>query len=156
MSVKQIAMIREFQEEDAARCCEIINENLASMTDYPAELRKYFQQKNTPEELARELSSCELAVVFEKGKSVIGLGALDGDVVKRVYVNLKEHGSGAGSAIMDTLEAHAKSLRLSKVGLGSSLGAESFYADRGYMVKKRCTVDINGMQMPSIQMEKNI
>jgi GNAT superfamily N-acetyltransferase len=149
-------MIREFREEDAARCCEIINENLANMTDYPAEPRTYFRQKNTPEDLASELSSCDRAVVFEKAKNVIGVGALDGDIVKRVYVDPIEHRSGAGSAIMDVLEAHAKNLGLRAVGLGSSPGAEAFYAARGYTVKKRCTVEINGMQMPSIQMEKNI
>ena len=92
----------------------------------------------------------------ENAKSVIGIGALDGNVVKRVYIDPREHGSGAGSAIMDALEAHAKNLGLRTVGLGSSPGAESFYAARGYTVKKRCTVEINGMQMPSIQMEKSI
>ena len=149
-------MIREFQKDDAARCCEIINENLAAMIDYAAELRTYFRQKNTPENLARELSGCERAVVFENAKNVIGLGALDGDAVKRVYVDPKEHGSGVGSAIMDTLEGHAKSLGLHMVGLGSSVAAESFYAARGYTVKERCTVEIDGMKMPSIRMVKKI
>ena len=149
-------MIRKFRKEDAARCCEIINENLAEMIDYPAELRTYFRQKNTPENLSRELLSCERAVVFERAKSIIGLGALDGDVVKRVYVAQREHGSGVGSAIMDALEMHARNIGLRAVGLGSSPGAESFYLARGYTVNKRCAVEINGIQMPSIQMEKNI
>jgi GNAT superfamily N-acetyltransferase len=149
-------MIREFRKEDAARCCAIINENFANMIDYSAELRTYFRQKNTPDNLTRELSSCERAIVFEKAKRVIGVGALDGDVVKRVYVDPREHGSGAGSAIMDDLEAHARSLGLHGLGLVSSPGAESFYTARGYAVKHRCTVEINGLQMPSIQMEKKL
>jgi GNAT superfamily N-acetyltransferase len=156
MGVECISMIREFRQEDAARCCEIINDNLANMIDYPAELRAYVRQKNTAENIASELSICERVVVFEKAENVIGMGALDGDVVKRVYVDPREHGIGAGSAIMDALEMHAKNLGLRAVGLGSSPGAVSFYVARGYTVKKRCTVEVNGMQMPSIQMEKNI
>jgi GNAT superfamily N-acetyltransferase len=151
-----IIMIRKFRKEDAARCCEIINKNLVDMTDYSAELRTYFRQKNTPENLSRELTGFELAVVFEEAKSVIGVGVLDANVIKRVYVEPAEHGNGVGSAIMDALETHAQSLGLHSVGLGSSPRAESFYVARGYTVRKRCTVEINGMEMPSIQMEKNL
>ena len=149
-------MVRDFQEKDAARCCEIVNTNWIKMTDYPVELRAYFLKKNTPEKLAQEFLEYDKAVVFETRYRIVGLGALDGAVVKGVYVDPSEHRSGIGSSIMDALEARARGRGLKALGVGSSVGAESFYAARGYRVMKRCTVEVQGMQMPSIEMEKEL
>lgn len=149
-------MIREFKADDAAHCCEIINENLMKMSDYPLELREYFCQKNTPQNLTAELVGFAKAVVFVKGKRIVGLGALDGAVIKKVYVDPSEHGDGIGSSIMDALEENAKGKGLRAVGVGSSVTAESFYRCRGYRTMKRCNVDVQGMHMPSIEMEKEL
>ena len=126
------------------------------MTDYPTELRAYFRRKNTPQNIAKQFLACDLAVVFEKGKRIVGCGSLDDEVVKGVYVDPLEHGSGIGSAIMDALESHAKQLGIRKLGVGSSVGAEYFYASRGFRVMKKCKVEIQGMEMPSIEMEKEL
>ena len=65
------------------------------------------------------------------------MGALDGNEVKRVYIDPNDQGKGVGSKIMTYLENLAVKNRLKFLITDSSPNAEKFYQNHGFKPLKK-------------------
>jgi GNAT superfamily N-acetyltransferase len=124
--------IRQFTLSDAEQCCAVINASIATMDGLNAAARQIIAAKNTPEQLGRALAGMT-TVVCEQDSAIVGLAALDGAEIKRVYVLPAAQGQGVGAQIMDALEAEAATRGLAQVTVQSSPSAVAFYRRRSYV-----------------------
>ena len=122
---------RPYQESDAAHVCDIINECIRTMDGVNEAARDLICSKNVPKNLNAELSPL-YALVAEINDQVIGIGSLDGNEIKRVYIDPSYHNSGVGKALLDALELEASRREIDELIIESSPSAEEFYAALGY------------------------
>ncbi len=94
--------------------------------------RHHIVERNTPELLGTDLASWTAFVVEAIGLGVVGVGALDGSEIKRVYVDPGAKGLGVGRALLQVLETEAARSGLTEVHLDASPSSVAFYSSLGY------------------------
>ncbi len=127
--------VRPYEPSDAARCCDIINDAIGTMDGLNDAARAHVRASNVPDRLGRDLERWTTLVV-ESDDEVVGLGALDHDKVKRVYVDPAVQGGGAATALMSSLEEIA-ARRLGTVLLAASPSSVGFYESLGYVLSPK-------------------
>lgn len=123
--------IRAFVLEDAEACCTIVNACVVRMSGLNDAARALIISKNVPHRLGSELE-CLSALVADEGNGALGVGALDGAEIKRLYVSPHAQTSGIGSAILAALETVARRAGVQKLELQASPSSERFYVLHGY------------------------
>jgi GNAT superfamily N-acetyltransferase len=123
--------IRPYRSADAAACCGVINRAVQEMDGLNDAARQLIPSRNVPAVLDAELGHV-YTVVCEIDGRCVGVGALDGTEIKRVYVDPSAQGSGVGASIMSALESEARRRGLGQVHLEASPSSLSFYEARGY------------------------
>lgn len=88
--------------------------------------------KNIPARLDAELAQWVTLVGEVDDLGLLGVGALDGDEIKRVYVHPRAFGHGVGHALIKALEAEALRRGVMEIRLESSPSAVLFYECLGY------------------------
>lgn len=133
--------IRPYRSGDAGACCDVVNAAVAVMSGLNEAARAFVAAKNSAARLDAELGPLH-TVVCVAGGVVAGLGALDGDVIKRLYVAPDVHGSGVGGSILTALEEEAHRRGLPAVRVEASPSSVAFYERRGYerLADRRLTI----------------
>jgi GNAT superfamily N-acetyltransferase len=145
--------IRAFDLRDAAACCVVINAGVETMSGLNGSARLLIASKNVPTRLGAELARAH-TVVAQEGDVIIGVGAIDGAEIKRLYVLPSQHKRGIGSAILFELEAHARQCGLQQVFLRASPSSEGFYASHAYhRIREEMTVSADA-EFVHVLMEK--
>ena len=147
--------IRQLLESDMAQCCAIINACVQEMDDLNQAARDFIIAKNSPERLFRELSAGYSLVCVDREK-IIGLGCLDGQELKRMYIHPASQGTGAGHALLQALEQEAVHRGIEKLLIQSSLSAQGFYGQHGYCILQDEVIDIGEASFRVITMEKQL
>ena len=124
--------VRPFQASDAQSCCEVVNAAIVEMDGLNEAARRHIVGRNTPELLGTDLTAWTSFVVEADGLGLVGVGALDGSEIKRVYIDPRAQGRGAGRALLRVLEAEATRSGLTEVRLDASPSSVAFYAAHGY------------------------
>ena len=124
-------MLRLFEEKDAAACFQIIVEAAATMSGLNEAARAYVAEENDAGSVFDELSQLH-TLVFEEGGVVLGVGALAGEEITRVYIMPHAQGRGIGSAIMAALEQEARGRGVRTMEVKASPSSVSFYEKLGY------------------------
>jgi GNAT superfamily N-acetyltransferase len=97
--------------------------------------------------IARQSHGEELSgmfcIVAEAGEHVVGMGALDGNEVARLYVSPDHRGQGIARHIVGLLEEEAQHREVLHLELDSSMNAVEFYERMGYrrLHRKRWTLE---------------
>jgi GNAT superfamily N-acetyltransferase len=99
--------VRAYRLEDAQECCAVINRAVEEMDGLNDAARRLIPTRNVPAVLHAELGHLHTVVCEVEGRCV-GVGALDGTEIKRVYVDPVAQGLGVGEWIMSALEAEAQ------------------------------------------------
>jgi GNAT superfamily N-acetyltransferase len=102
---------------------------------YPAAVVEYFRQYHSVEQVRAAVDEEFMLVLVEQG-AIIGTGALKGDEVRRVFVDVAHQHRGLGRLITGRLEQQAREAGLRSVVLDASLPARAFYESMGYRVTK--------------------
>lgn len=123
--------VRPYRSADAAACCVVINAAIQHMDGLNDTARQFIVAKNVPTVLDAELRPL-FTLVVESGGQLLGVGALDGDEIRRVYVHTDGQHQGVGDALMGALEAEARRRGIADIRLESSPSAVPFYKRRGY------------------------
>lgn len=147
-------MIRNFLANDEPACREII--------------RACFEQSVTLEEKASThiknrftepgyLQSKKYPIsVFERDGSVLGMGALDGNEIKKCYVHPREQGKGIGKELLKDLEALALKKGKSGLFLHAYANSKGFYQKEGWKIIGLHILELDGIQTPVIEMRKKV
>jgi len=93
--------------------------------------------------------------VYEEDNQILGMGAIDGNRIKKVYVDTKLHGKGIGKRILEFLESHAKAKGIKELVLCAYENSKGFYEKQGYKIIsskeiRRC----QGESVKGIEMHK--
>lgn len=123
--------VRPFEAADAEACCAIVNAAIAVMDGLNAAARALVIAKNGPGDLAADLAACH-AVVAEGPAGIVGLGALAGSEIKRIYVRPDGQRQGTGRLLLEALEAEAARRGEKRLTLQASLSSVPFYLTLGY------------------------
>ena len=117
---------------------------------------EHIVRNNTPEHLGAELASWTSFVATVDGSGVVGVGALDGAEIKRVYVEPEAHGRGVGTALLDALEAKAAELGIDVVSLEASPSSAAFYLALGYAFRGDAGFSIGDAEFRFVKMSKTL
>ena len=144
--------VRPYEPADAGRCCEIINDAIAAMDGLNAAARAHVRASNVPDRLGRDLEGWTTLVV-ESGDQIVGLGALDHDEVKRVYIDPAAQRGGAATALMRSLEEIAAQ-HVGTIRLEASPSSVGFYEALGFVRVADDRLDIGAASFRFVRMTK--
>lgn len=125
--------IRDFIKADAKAASYIIEKNLVEVNsrDYPTKVIDFMKSLYTPEYLIDAMDR-RYTIVALDGSEIVGISALESNVIYTVFVNPDYHGKGIGAMLMKRIEGYALSKEIKLVILYASLGAYEFYSKLGF------------------------
>jgi GNAT superfamily N-acetyltransferase len=147
--------VRRYRSADAAACCSAINAAIQEMDGLNDAARRFIAAKNVPAILDAELAPL-FSIVAEAGERILGLGALDGDEIRRVYVHPTGQHQGVGDALMDGLESEAIRRGLAELALEASPSSVGFYERRGYVARPCVRDTVHGAEFTYVPMRKSL
>ena len=124
--------VRLFDASDAPACCDVVNPAIVEMDGLNEAARRHIVERNTPDLLGGDLEAWTSYVVEIDALGLVGVGALDGAEIKRVYVDPAAQGLGVGRTLLQVLEDEAKRSGLAEVHLDASPSSVAFYTSLGY------------------------
>ncbi|MGY2044574.1 GNAT family acetyltransferase [Pseudomonas pergaminensis] len=125
--------VRTAQTADAEGISQVILAALHSSNarDYPADVIARVAANFTPEAVL-ELLKRRVVLVAVQEREIVATAALDGNVVRSVFVNPALQGQGIGRLLMIEIELRAREAGVTVLSVPSSLTAEPFYAKLGF------------------------
>lgn len=127
--------IRNFTPEDAEQCCKLIDNAAAMMDGLNEAGLQFILSLNTPQIRSKEFLAL-YTLVYEREGKILGLGVLDRNEIKRMYVDPSAQRQGIGSAIITALEKEAHTRKLKFLTIEAQPNAVPFYRKLGYHVTK--------------------
>jgi GNAT superfamily N-acetyltransferase len=123
---------------------------------YPPRAVQFFVEHHAREKIATD-GAAGFVIIAVSGDRIIGTATLARDTVARVFVAPELQGSGIGRALMDRIEAEARSLGLNRLVLDASLPALRFYQSRGYHTRSEKAIDVGeGQELRYYEMEMSL
>jgi N-acetylglutamate synthase-like GNAT family acetyltransferase len=105
--------------------------------------RQFVIVSNVPGILGPALTSY-FTLVCETQEGVVGVGALDGSEIKRLYVAPPTQSRGVGKALLERLEDEALTRGLAVLWLEASPSSVAFYEAAGFQVVRAYTFSRGG------------
>ncbi len=152
------AHIRPFEEADVAALrrliCETIDISYAPV--YPPKALDFFKGFHA-EEKVLERAERGSVLVAEAGGDLIATGSLlDGEIFA-VFVHPDRQGAGLGKALMERLEADARTAGVTESVLSVSLPSKRFYEGLGYEIVEERSRDLgNGQSLDFWKAKKRL
>jgi predicted N-acetyltransferase YhbS len=119
---------------DAEGISMVILESLrtSNAKDYTSDIIKRVAQNFSPMHIVALLNKRDV-VVARLGGRIVGTAALDGDVIRTVFVAPDVQNRGIGRRLMHELEHRARVKGITTLSVPSSITAELFYAKMGFV-----------------------
>lgn len=147
--------MRRYEPQDAQRCCEVINTAVVHMDGLNQAARAHIRNNNIAERLGPELERW-FTFVVEANDEVVGVGALDHEEIKRIYVDPRAQGQGIATSLVTALEAAAKTQRIETVHLDASPSSVSFYESLGYSRARNDQLRVGDALFTFVHMTKHL
>ncbi|WP_338477857.1 GNAT family acetyltransferase [Pseudomonas trivialis] len=125
--------VRLAQTADAEGISQVILAALHSSNarDYPADVIARVAGNFSPEAVLTLLER-RVVLVATQDQTIVATAALDGNVVRSVFVNPALQGQGIGRLLMIEIELRAREAGVTVLSVPSSLTAEPFYTRLGF------------------------
>ncbi|NWA66856.1 GNAT family acetyltransferase [Pseudomonas reactans] len=126
-------VVRLAQAADAEGISQVILAALHSSNarDYPIDVIARVASNFTPDAVLALLKR-RLVLVAIQDQMIVATAALDGNVVRSVFVNPALQGQGIGRLLMIEIELRAREAGVTVLSVPSSLTAEPFYTKLGF------------------------
>lgn len=149
-------MIRAFNIDDSERCIQIIERCFDLSVDLEEPAKSYVKRIYTHPDYFKEKSSQYPLFVAEQGGLVIALGGIEGNEIKKLYVDPSCHGLGNGSEMLHYLEHYGIQNGLNEFLLRCFRNSQGFYQKHGYLIVGGFNYERNGIIIPTIEMRKRV
>ncbi|MBP1125180.1 MULTISPECIES: GNAT family acetyltransferase [Pseudomonas] len=125
--------VRLAQTADAVGISQVVLAALHSSNarDYPADVIARVAGNFSPEAVLALLER-RVVLVATQDQTIVATAALDGNVVRSVFVNPALQGQGIGRLLMIEIELRAREAGVTVLSVPSSLTAEPFYTRLGF------------------------
>jgi putative acetyltransferase len=148
-------MIREFQEEDAQACSALVRACILRDPDIPhGTLERLLQEEST--QLMCKRATLFYLAVCERDGVIAGVGGLDLNEIRLLYVDPDHQRQGVGHALLEHLERMVPPALFPDIFLYATPSAETFYRACGYESRGDHTFDLDGKPLPTVFMVKAI
>ena len=147
--------LRPFEAGDVDGCLAVIDAAVRELVDANEAAREIIRAHNTPPRLGAELAAYH-SVVAEDDRGIVGVGALDGDEVKRVYVRPDSQRVGVGGAVMRELEREARRRGIAELRLTAGASAAAFYERLGWERLEAGEFVDGEARVPFVKMRKRL
>ena len=148
-------MIRQFRLEDAEACCELVRACIRYDLELPQAQRLALLQMESSQSM-HERGKLYYLAVYESERTVVGLGGLDMNEIRMLFVSPACQRRGIGKAILEHLEAMVPPALFREVFVYAALSAASFYRARGYSEHGEHFFDWCGQRLTTIFMTKKL
>jgi GNAT superfamily N-acetyltransferase len=148
-------MIRQFRSDDAEICCELLRACIRHDPEIPGSLRQALLQAESFQSM-QERGSLFYIAVWETEGEVVGLGGLDMNEIRLLFVSPAHQRRGIGRAILEHLEALVPPALFKDVFVYAAVSASGFYQACGYSPRGEHSFDIGGQLLPTIFMTKRL
>jgi len=125
-------MIRSFLDSDEERCREIIRSCFERNIVLDEKAKKYIFDKFTEEGFLSLEKNKYSIMVYEEDGRVLGMGAMEGNEIKKMYVDPVCHGKGIGGKLMSYFEEIGANNGANEIELHAYDNAIDFYRKCGY------------------------
>jgi GNAT superfamily N-acetyltransferase len=148
-------MIRQFHPDDAAPCVEVVHACIRFDPWLSRELRELLIAAESAATL-RERAKLHYVAVEESEGRIGGVGGIDLNEIRLLFVDPGRQGTGIGGALLGHLEALAPPALFPDVFVYATPSAEGFYRSRGYAARGRHGFDVRGTTIPTVFMVKDL
>jgi GNAT superfamily N-acetyltransferase len=149
-------MIRRFDDRDAARLIDMMSRAFSVPVFEPAIVQEEVKGSYTSEGYWKKISSEYPLFVDEAEGKIIASGALDGNEIKKLYVDPDMKGRGIGSGMLAFLEGEARKNGIDEVRLTAFPFAVPFYEKHGYAAFGDIDTQMDSGTMRTVLMKKKI
>jgi putative acetyltransferase len=156
-------VVRVLHEDELRSYVDIVNSAITGLatTHYAPKIIHAWIVPVTDETLnqLRLNQDREIRLVAELNGQLVGIGALvvERSELRACYVLPTAARQGVGTALVNAIEAIARTNGLDHLAFAASLNAEPFYRAMGYCVRERSAVVLrNGLRMDAVWMHKEL
>jgi GNAT superfamily N-acetyltransferase len=146
-------MIVQFKPEDARACSDLIRACIDADASIQSELRRIMLMRESPEAMV-ERARLFYVAVYRAALGVKGVGAVDMNEIRLLYVSPPYQRQGIGRALLMHLEEMVPSALFPDVFTYSTSAAEGFYQACGYASGGRHPFDFEGHELQTVFMTK--
>ncbi len=143
--------IRKFQEKDAKICSKIISETVKKENIIAKKSQEDIIKASTPKALIERMKTRQY-FVCERNLKIIGIGALNNNQVRTMYVLPELQNKGIGSLILKRIEKEAKKKNMKKLFLYTHPQSSRFYLKNNFQIIKK----LKHRGDPVVYMEKKL
>ena len=150
-------MIRKFRPSDENACIKNISECFDTSVSLNKKGKNYVKNLFTKKGYLTRKSHKYDIFVYEKDKKILGMGAIEGNYIAKVYVDPTMHGKGIGREIMTFLEKLAIKRGFKNIFLRAYKNSKGFYTKQGYrFVKMYVYTGQENIKVPTYEMRKKL
>jgi len=143
--------IRKFKKKDAKICSKIIAETVKKENIIVKKSQEEVIKASTPEALIERMKTRKY-FVCKKNNKILGIGALNKNQVRTMYVLSNHQKGGIGTLILKRIEKEALKNKTKKLFLYTHPKPAKFYLKNGFKTIKK----LKYRGDPVIYMEKNL
>ncbi len=133
--------IRGMSEVDIPRICELLRDCfnwLADQEGFTARQRSFLVGERSAEQTVREESKTRPHLVACDGSTIVGMAAVNGNEVARLYVDPRHHRRGVGKALFEACETTIRQAGHQEMTVAALVdGAAAFYKAMGMSITGR-------------------
>jgi len=144
-------IIREFKKEDAEQVNNVIYNSVNTDQSLTEKAVLKIKKDAEPSFLIANSKKIDYFVCEEDNK-IVGVGALDNDELKTLYVLPEYRNRGIGSKLIEAREKRARLKGIKKLFLYTHPSSEKFHLDNGFKIVKK----FNDKAMDVVYMEKEL
>ncbi len=148
-------MIRQFRPEDASACSDLIRACIVRDPQASDALKEKLTRSESAETMLQRASLFYVAV-FDSPEGLLGVGGLDMNEIRLLYVSPEHQGKGVGGKLLGHLESMVPPTLFSDIFVYSSLAAVDFYRVHGFAGDGEYCFDVDGEPLTALFMTKAI
>jgi GNAT superfamily N-acetyltransferase len=148
-------MIRQFRPEDGQSCNDIVLSCIRADRYLTENLRAVLLRTETPDRMVERARLFYIAVAEDQSE-ILGLGGLELNEIRLLYVAPEHHRSRIGSEILLHLQSLVPPALFSDMFVYAAPGAVSFYRAHGFYTKGDYFVRIEGESLLTVFMTRPV